>query len=141
MENTPTTVLSTKHSEEVNKFTDANTVTSLPSFEEVILNTVNKKWLQIERDLKIIADATSVDEQSKVLQLAPKEMEGLVTLKFRSLKQFGNKKKHIRNKIKVSLSKNKHNYSLEVFLCKLDDVSLHFVIIFWILSTQWVVVE
>lgn len=93
----------------------------------------DKIWKQIESDLKVIEEAMNSDqglEQSKtqpftvvdtILQspsvikttdLLETEMESLVTLKSRSMKQFSNKKKHIRNKVKVSLSKNKHNYSL-----------------------------
>lgn len=107
----------------------------MSSVQTEILKEINDKvlqnWQQIESDLKVTVEMHSdhvLAEQSeaqslasvskspplviKVADLSESEMERLVTLKSRSLKQLSNKQKHMRNKVKVSLSKNKHNYSL-----------------------------
>lgn len=102
------------------------------------MNTIIQNRLQIEKYLQLIVDATSVvmelasDDPKEALvspsqqqierevllvsklasELSESEMEGLVTLKSRSLKPLSNKKKYMKNKIKVLLRKHRHNYFL-----------------------------
>lgn len=109
-------------SEETNDVISERPYSGLPSPQEIrdkvlqnslrletpkyVNDEVLRKQLQIERDLQLLATATSSGYCSE------HDLEGFVHVKSRSLKKLKNKAKSLKKKLVLSTGKQKHSYAL-----------------------------